>query len=167
MKNANTDNTIGGKNMDTVEENIVRFEPEELKDFIKGTMDEYTKENEIIEKADDYDRLLSEMKDLRAKIEGLEATVTAQAKKLQNQSQTTMKSEDADESETDDTEKGETVSDDVQKMETLEARLKAVEESPLYKATQDGEDLDEKDKKKTKKGHLANIVSDAFGSGGK
>ena len=147
------------------EENIVRFEPEELKDFIKGTMNEYAKESEILEKADDYDRLLAEMKDLRAKIEGLEATVTAQAKKLQNQPQTTMKSED--ESETNDTEKGETESDELDKVESLEARLKAVEESPLYKATQDGEGMDEKDKKKTKKGHLANIVSDAFGTGGK
>jgi uncharacterized coiled-coil protein SlyX len=154
MKNANTNNTIGGKNMAEQEENIVRFEPEELKNFIKSTMNEHAEESAILEKADDYDRLLAEMKDLRAKIEGLEATVTAQAKKLQNQPETTMKSEGGDDG-------------DVDKMETLDARLKAVEESPLYKATQDGEDMDEKDKKKTKKGHLANIVSDAFGTGGK
>jgi hypothetical protein len=49
------------------------------------------------------------------------------------------------------------------KMEALEARLKSVEESPLYKATQDGEDMDEKDKKKTKKGHLANVIGESFG----
>jgi chromosome segregation ATPase len=162
MKNTNTDNTIGGKSMEQ-DENIVRFEPAELKDFIKGTMDDYAKESEIIEKADDYDRLLSEMKDLRSKIEGLEAKVKSQAAALKAQPQTTMKSEDTDESETDDTEKAETESDDVQKMEALEARLKSVEESPLYKATQDGEDMDEKDKKKTKKGHLANVIGESFG----
>ena len=163
MKNANTNNTIGGKNMAEQEENIVRFEPEELKEFIKSTMNEHAEETAILEKADDYDRLLTEMKDLRAKIEGLEATVTAQAKKLQNQPQTTMKSEGED---VDDTEKSES-DGDVDKMESLEARLKAVEESPLYKATQDGEDMDEKDKKKTKKGHLANIIGESFGTGGK
>lgn len=163
MKNKNTDNTIGGNNMDTVEENIVRFEPEELKTFIKSTMNEHAEETAILEKADDYDRLLAEMKDLRAKIEGLEATVTAQAKKLQNQPEKTMKNEGED---TEDTEKSES-DGDVDKMELLDARLKTVEESPLYKATQDGEDMDEKDKKKTKKGHIANIVSEAFGTGGK
>lgn len=148
--------------MDTVEENIVRFEPEELKTFIKSTMNEHAEETAILEKADDYDRLLAEMKDLRAKIEGLEATVTAQAKKLQNQPEKTMKNEGDD---VGDTEKSES-DGDVDKMELLDVRLKTVEESPLYKATQDGEDMDEKDKK-TKKGHIANIVSEAFGTGGK
>ena len=161
----NTDKNPGGKHMEQDGE-IVRFAPEELKDFIKGTMTEVAEESAILEKADDYDRLLSETKDLRAKIEALEAKVTSQAKSLQNQPQTTMKSEDAD---ADDTEKSESGTEsDVEKMDALAARMKAVEESPLYKATQgDGDDMDEKDKKKTKKGHLANIVSASFGTGGK
>ncbi len=166
MKNTNTDNTIGGKDMEQDGE-IVRFGPDELKDFIKGTMNEHAEESAILEKADDYDRLLAEMKDLRSKIEGLEAKVKSQAAALKAQPQTTMKSEDTDESEADGTEKSETVSDELGKVEALEARLKEIEESPLYKATQDGEDMDEKDKKKTKKGHLANIVSESFGTGGK
>ena len=161
MKQTNTENTIGGKTMEQ-EENIVRFEPEELKDFIKSTMNEYAEENEIVEKAEDYDRLLAETKELRKKMEALEAQVTAQAKTLQNQPQTTMKSEgDADSGDVDKSE------DTVETSVSFDDRLKVIEESPLYKATQDGEDMDEKDKKKTKKGHLANIVSDAFGTGGK
>ena len=162
-----TETNTGGQNMAEQDENIVRYEPEELKDFIKGTMDEYAQESEILQKADDYDRLLAEMKDLRAKIEGLEAKVKSQAAALKASPQTAMKSETTDESEADDTEKSETPAEDVDKMEALEARLKTVEESPLYKATQDGEDMDEKDKKKTKKGHLANIIGESFGTGGK
>jgi len=165
----NTDKNPGGKHMEQDGE-IVRFAPEELKDFIKGTITEVAKESVILEKADDYDRLLSETKDLRAKIEALEAQVTSQAKALQNQTQTTMKNEDAGETgDVGELESGDT--GDIEKSELiakLEARLKAVEESPLYKATQgDGDDMDEKDKKKTKKGHLANIVSESFGTGGK
>ena len=160
MKNSIADNTIGGNNMEQ-EENVVRFEPEELKNFIKSTMNEYAEESEIIEKADDYDRLLAETKDLRKKMEALESKVTSQAKTLQNQPQTTMKNESD----------GEVVKEEedgnLNKSESLEDRLKAIEESPLYKATQDDDDMTEKDKKKTKKGHLANIVSDAFGTGGK
>ena len=166
MKNTNTDNTIGGKDMEQDGE-IVRFGPDELKEFIKGTMNEHAEESAILEKADDYDRLLAEMKDLRAKIEGLEAKVKSQAAALKASPQTAMKSEDTDESEADDTEKSETESDEIGKMEGLEARLKEIEESPLYKATQDGEDMDKKDEKKTRKGHLANIVSESFGTGGK
>ena len=164
MKHTNT----GGKNMAEQDENIVRFEPTELKDFIKSTMDQYAEDSAILEKADDYDRLLSEMKDLRSKIEGLEAKVKSQAAALKASPQAAMKSEATDEIEdADDAEKAETESDDVQKMDALEVRLKAVEDSPLYKATQDGEDMDEKDKKKTKKGHLANIIGESFGTGGK
>lgn len=157
----------GGKSMEQDGE-IVRFGPEELRDFIKGTVKEYAEESEIIEKADDYDRLLAETKDLRKKIEALEAQVTSQAKALQNQPQPTMKNEGEDAVEGD-TEKSETEDGNVEKSDAigaLEARLKAVEESPLYKATQgDEEPMDEK--KKTRKGHLANIVSESFGTGGK
>jgi hypothetical protein len=161
----NTDKNPGGKHMEQDGE-IVRFAPEELRDFIKGTMTEVAEESAILEKADDYDRLLSETKDLRAKIEALESKVTSQAKALQNQPQTTMKSEETGDSETDETAKGETESDELGKVASLEARLRAVEESPLYKATQgDEEPMD--DKKKSKKGHLANIVSESFGTGGK
>lgn len=164
----NTETNIGGHNMAEQEENIVRFEPEELKTFIKSTMDEHAQESAILEKADDYDRLLAEMKNLRAQIEGLEAKVKSQATALKASPQTAMKSEDTDDVDTEKSEDvTETVAEDVQKMETLEARLKLVEESPLYKATQDGEDLDEKDKKKTKKGHLANIIGESFRTGGK
>jgi hypothetical protein len=166
MKNTNTENTQGGKDMEQDGE-IVRFEPDELKSFIKSTMNEYAEESAILEKADDYDRLLAEMKDLRSKIEGLEAKVKSQAAALKAQPQTTMKSEDTDESDADGMEKSETESGELDEISKLEARLKAVEDSPLYKATQDGEDMDEKDKKKTKKGHLANIVSESFGTGGK
>ena len=160
-----TGTNTGGKYMEQ-DGDIVRFGPEELKNFIKGTMTEYADENAILEKADDYDRLLKETKDLRAKIEALEAQVTSQAKALQNQPQTTMKSEDTD-ADADDTEKSESGTEsDVEKMEALAARLKAVEESPLYKAKQDDE-VPIDDKKKSKKGHLANIVSESFGPGGK
>ena len=167
MKHTETNPNTGGKSMEQ-DGDIVRFGPEELKDFIKGTVEEDAKESEIIEKADDYDRLLTETKELRAKIEALEAQVTAQAKSLQNQPQTTMKNEGTD-ADADDTEKSESdagTEGDVEKMAALEARLKTVEESPLYKAKQgDEEPMD--DKKKSKKGHLANIVSESFGTGGK
>ena len=160
-----TETNTGGKSMEQ-DGDIVRFGPEELKDFIKGTMTEYADENAILEKADDYDRLLKETKELRAKMEALEAQVTSQAKALHNQPQTTMKSEDTDDLETGDAVKGETESDEIGKIEALEARLKEVEESPLYKAKQDDE-VPMDDKKKSKKGHLANIVSESFGTGGK
>lgn len=160
-----TETTTGGKSMEQ-EGDVVRFGPEELKDFIKGTMTEYADENAILEKADDYDRLVAATKDLRAKIEALEDQVKTQAKALHSQPQTTMKSEDTDDSETDEIVKEETESDELSKMEALEARLKQVEESPLYKAKQDDE-VPIDDKKKSKKGHLANIVSESFGTGGK
>ena len=146
------------------EENIVRLEPDELKNFIKSTIREDAEESAILEKADDYDRLLAEMKNLRSQIEGLEAKVKSQAAALKASPQTAMKSEGGD--DVDLNEDGD-AEGDVDKIESLAARLKLVEESPLYKATQDGEDLDEKDKKKTKKGHLANIIGESFGTGGK
>lgn len=165
MKNKKIDNTIGGIIMEQ-EDNVVRFEPTELKDFIKSTMDEYATETEIVEKADDYDRLLAETKELRKKIEGLEAAAQAAAKKLAGQAQTTMKSET--ETETDEVEKSETEEVEVEKSEevTLESRLEKLEESPMYKAVQT-DDLTKADETKVVKGHLANIVAEAFGTGGK
>jgi hypothetical protein len=67
---------IGGKTMEN-EDGIVRLEVPELEEFIKSTVDNMAVEQETLEKLEDYDRLVRELKDMRAKIEGLEAAAKA------------------------------------------------------------------------------------------
>lgn len=139
----------GGINMD-IDENIVRFEPSELKDFIKSTMVEFEEDNAILAKADSYDKLLAETVNLRQKIEALEAKAKAAAAAVVK-SETTEVVEDA-------VEKTEDKVDD-----QIENRITKLEESPLYKSVQG--DTTEKETKVVK-GHLASIVSAAFGTDG-
>ena len=144
------------------DDGIVRLEIPELEEFIKSTVERLTEESEVVEKLDDYDRLLKEATDMRKKIEALEAEVKAQAKALAAQPQTTMKSEgeDEDEDEEDDkkdkkpefppkkddkkekkddeeeeAEKNEKSEAEI-KVEKLETEMKEIKESPLYKAQQ-------------------------------
>jgi hypothetical protein len=151
------------------DEGIVRMEIPELEEFIKSTVVRLTEESEVVEKLDDYDRLLKEATDMRKKIEALEAEVKAQAKALAAQPQTTMKAEGESEDDEDEDEgkkkkfefppkKDEKKKDDEEdeeekpaekseaevKVDALEKELKELKESPLYKAQQDVEIEDAK-----------------------
>jgi len=138
---------------------IVRLEIPELEKFISDTVTRMAEESETVEKLDDYDRLLKETVEMRKKIEELEAKVTAQAKTLAAQPQTTMKAEDEpdgveDEDEDkdkkksfppkkkgddDEDEEPATKSEAETELEDLKKEMKELKESPLYKAQQDVE----------------------------
>lgn len=141
---------IGGKTMEN-EDGIVRLEVPELEEFIKSTVDNMAVEQETLEKLEDYDRLVRELKDMRAKIESLEAVAKANAKALPEGKQTAMKSEgeagDGDiiekaakkkEPEKEYDEDGNEIVDPAEmKMKKLEAEITELKSSPLYKAQQE------------------------------
>jgi uncharacterized protein YoxC len=133
------------------EDGIVRLEVPELEEFIKSTVDNMAVEQETLEKLEDYDRLVRELKDMRAKIEGLEAAAKANAKALPEGKQMAMKSEgevgDGEviekaakkkEPEKEYDEDGNEIVDPADmKMKKLEAEIEELKSSPLYKAQQE------------------------------
>ena len=138
---------------------IVRMEIPELEKFISDTVTRMSEESEIVEKLDDYDRLRKETVEMRKKMEELEAKVTAQAKQLAGQAQTTMKAEDEPDAVEDEDEdenkkksfppkkKGDDDEDEEPaakseaetELEELKKEMKELKESPLYKAQQNVE----------------------------
>lgn len=151
-KNVEVDGITGGITMEQDAENgIVRMEVPELEDFIKSTVEKIAEANETVEKLDDYDRLLKETLDMRKRIEELEGKVTAQANALKAKPQEAMKSEEdpepvekqekKDDKKKDekkyDEEGNEIIDEAEMKIKKMEAEIKALKESPLYKAQQD------------------------------
>jgi len=133
--------------IDPTDQNIVRFEPTELTDYIKNTVTKMIEEQEVIEKAEDYDRLLDEAESMRKRMEELEAKVSAQAKALVAQQQVAMKDEDKVEpveeteeerrkrEEEEKRKRGNVEEED--RVKKLEAELAAIKSSPMYKANMD------------------------------
>ena len=134
--------------IDPTDQNIVRFEPTELTDYIKNTVTKMIEEQEVIEKAEDYDRLLDEAESMRKRMEELEAKVSAQARELAAQRQVAMKDEDdvepveeTDEErrkrEEEEKRKRGNVEEEEDRVKKLEAELAAIKSSPMYKANMD------------------------------
>lgn len=167
---------IGGNTMEQ-EDGIVRLEVPELEEFIKSTVDTMVEERETVEKLEDYDRLVREIKDMRAKIEGLEAAAKANAKALPESKQMAMKSEseveDAEtvekaaknkkEPEKEYDEDGNEVVDAAEmKIKKMEAEIEELKSSPLYKAQQD-EVTVEKSEATPATGVLSGVISAHYG----
>jgi len=167
---------IGGNTMEQ-EDGIVRLEVPELEEFIKSTVDTMVEERETVEKLEDYDRLVREIKDMRAKIEGLEAAAKANAKALPEGKQTAMKSEgdieDAEviekaakkkkEPEKEYDEDGNEIVDPADmKMKKIEAEIEELKSSPLYKAQQD-EVIVEKSEATPATGVLSGVIAAHYG----
>jgi len=146
------------------EDNIVRMEVPELQEFIKMTIEEMTQEQELVEKSEDYERLLAENKDLRKKIEEIEARVKAQADALRAAPQEAMKAERTDEEEeeerSDEEEERKKRKIEVdRRVDKLETDLKELKESPLYKAVQDVDAPQEMGRHS----HLGDVIRAQFG----
>lgn len=156
--------------IDPTDQNIVRFEPTELTDYIKNTVTKMIEEQEVIEKAEDYDRLLEEAENMRKRMEELEARVSAQAKELTAQKQVTMKDEDNVEPveeteeerrkrEEEEKRKRGNVEEEEDRVKKLEAELETIKSSPLYKANMDISPVTET----TTTSILGNIIHAHFG----
>ena len=141
---------------DNMTENI-EMEMGELKEFVKTTVSEMIADQDSLEKVEGYDAAIKEAQDLRARIAELESKVEAMAAQLKAQPQETMKSEEVKEDEVVKTE--DVVGDD--RVEKLEAELKELKESPLYKAEQDG--TVEKDETVEHTSHLGSIIHAHYG----
>lgn len=163
------------------EDGIVRLEVDELTKYIEDTVTNMVEKQETVEKLEDYDRLVAEIKDMRKKIEALEAEAKANVKKMPVGKETAYKSE----SEVPD---GETVEkaakkkekepekkyDDegnevieeadmnVKKMEELEAEIAVLKASPLYKAQQE-EVAVEKTESEVAAGVLSGVIMAHYG----
>ena len=167
---------IGGNSMEQ-EDGIVRLEVPELEAFIKSTVNDMAVEQETVEKLEDYDRLVRELKDMRAKIEGLEAAAKANAKALPEGKQMAMKSE----GEVEDTEglekaakkkkepekeydeDGNEVVDAAEmKIKKMEAEIETLKSSPLYKAQQE-EVVIEKSEDEPVTGVLSGVIAAHYG----
>jgi len=175
---AGVDDQIGGNNMEN-EDGIVRMEVPELEEFIKGTVEKMVGEQETIEKLEDYDRLVAEIKDMRTKIANLEAQAIKNVKALAEGKETTYKSEnevedvetvekaakkkkDEEPEKKYDDEGNEILEEADMKIKKMEAEIKALKESPLYKAQQDGITV-EKAEMTEPTGVLAGIISQHYG----
>lgn len=167
----------GGNNMEQ-EDGIVRLEVPELEDFIKSTVENMATEAETLEKLEDYDRLVAEIKDMRKKIEGLEAKAKANVKSLNQGSDTSYKSEsDVEDGETVekaakkkdkepekeyDEDGNELVDAAEMKIKKMEAEIAELKSSPLYKAQQE-ESKVEKTEDMPVTGVLSGIISTHYG----
>lgn len=141
---------LGGTNMEN-EDGIVRMEVDELTKYIEDTVTDMVDRQETVEKLEDYERLLKETLDMRKRIEELEGKVTTQANALKAKPQEAMKSEEdpepvekqekKDDKKKDekkyDEEGNEIIDEAEMKIKKMEAEIKVLKESPLYKAQQD------------------------------
>lgn len=167
---------IGGNTMEQ-EDGIVRMEVPELEEFIKSTVDTMVTERETVEKLEDYDRLIREIKDMRAKIEGLEAAAKANAKALPEGKQMAMKSEGEvegvetvekaakkkEEPEKEYDEDGNEVVDAAEmKIKKMESEIEELKSSPLYKAQQE-EITVEKSEAVPATGVLSGVIAAHYG----
>ena len=158
--------------IDANNQNVVRFEPSELTDYIEETVQKMVADREAVEKVEDYDRLLTEAASMKKKMEELEAKVTAQAKALAAQPQVAMKAEDEpaaivddkkDEDDEDEKRK-KAAAADLDKVGKLEAELEAIKASPMYKSVQD--DVTVEKTEAPAKSILGSIISAHFTEGG-
>lgn len=173
-KNVEVADQLGGMTMEN-EDGIVRMEVPELETFIEDTVTKMVKNQETVEKLEDYDRLVAEIKDLRTKIGALEAKAEANVKALPEGK--AMKSEtDADDTET--VEKGakkdkepekkydedgnEIVDAAEMKMKKMEAEITELKSSPLYKAQQEDTPV-EKGETPVPSGILAGVITAHYG----
>jgi len=165
--------------MEQTEDGIVRLEVPELEAFITDTVEKMATENEKIEKLEDYDRLVAEIKDMRKKIEGLEAQAKANAKALPEGKQMAMKSEgevedaeavekaakkkkDKEPEKEYDEDGNEVVEEADMKIKKMEAEIAELKSSPLYKAQQDDLDV-EKTETVESVGVLGSIITQHYG----
>ena len=176
-KTVEVEDQLGGKNMEN-EDGIVRMEVPELEDFIKSTVNDMATEAETLEKLDDYDRLVSEMKDMRKKIEGLEAQAKANAKALPTTTAMKAESEVEDfevvekaakkkkdkEPEKEYDEDGNEIveSADMEVIKKLESDIAELKSSPLYKAQQE-EVTVEKTESEPATGLLSGVITAHYG----
>lgn len=158
--------------MEQFEDGIIRLEAPELEDFIKTTVDNMVEEREKLEKLEDYDRLVAEIKDMRKKIEDLETQAIRNAKSLPVAS--AMKSEDyvdtvekvakkkKDEPEKEYDEDGNEIMDAADmKIKKMETEINELKSSPLYKAQQVETTVEKTETEST--GLLGNIISTHYG----
>ena len=170
----------GGTNMEQTEDGIVRMEVEELTKYIRETVTDMTIEQETVEKLEDYDRLVAEIKDMRAKIENLEAQAKANAKALPTTA--AMKLEGDVEGETEEVlgkaakkkkdkepekefdEDGNEIveSADMEVIKKLESDIAELKSSPLYKAQQE-EVTVEKTESEPATGLLSGVITAHYG----
>ena len=160
------------------EDGIVRLEVDELTKYIKDTVTDMAEEAETVEKLEDYDRLVAEIKDMRKKIEGLEAQAKANVKALATGTDTTYKSEGEvedpevvekaakkkkDEKEKEYDEDGnEIVEEADMKIKKMEAAIEELKSSPLYKAQQEDVTV-EKTEAEPASGVLAGVIAQHYG----
>ena len=164
------------------EDGIVRLEVDELTKYIKDTVTDMAEEAETVEKLEDYDRLVAEIKDMRKKIEGLEAQAKANVKALPEGKQMAMKSEgDVEDAEAvekvakkkkDEPEKkyddeGNEIIEEAdmtaKKMDKLEAEIAELKASPLYKAQQGDSTVEKTETNETPSGVLSGIITAHYG----
>ena len=131
------------------DEKMVELEIPELTDFIKQVVTDMTTDQDRVEKEEDYDRIKAENGDLKKKIEELESKSKAKPKD---------EDEDKDEDKAD---KSESDVNALDKIEKLEADLKEMKETPMYKALQE-DPADTMEKTETTS-HLSNVISAHFG----
>ena len=163
--------------MEQAEEGIVRMEVPELEDFIKSTVNDMAVEQETVEKLEDYDRLVAEIKDMRKKIEGLEAKAIANAKALPTTpamksegavedvevvEKATKKKKDKEPEKEYDEDGNEIVDAADMKIKKMEAEIAELKSSPLYKASQE-EVTVEKTESEPASGLLASVISTHYG----
>jgi len=175
-----------------LEEGVVRLEVDELTKYIEDTVTNMVEKQETVEKLEDYDRLVAEIKDMRKKIEGLEAAAKGNVKSMKTGSQMSYKSEGdpevedpetVEKTETEETvEKGkktdkkpekkyddegneitEEADMNVKKMEKLEAEIAELKASPLYKAQQDEGTVEKTETTETPVGVLSGVIAAHYG----
>ena len=114
----------------------------ELTAFIKSVVTDMVDQQEAVEKMDQFDVIMAENAELKAKLEKMETeTVEAPVEQVAP------------------VEKTETVDVDTERIEKLEAELKALKEAPLYKSVQEGEEIE----KSEVTSHLGSIMTAHFG----
>ena len=109
----------------------IEMEMSELKEFVKSTVSEMITDQELVEKVEAGEAAIKEAQDLKARIAELEAKVVKMAEQLKAAPQEAMKAEEIVEEIVI---KEESVVD--ARIEKLEAELKTIKTTPLYKAEQ-------------------------------
>ena len=114
----------------------------ELTSFIKSVVTDMIDQQETVEKMDQFDVIMAENAELKAKLEKMETeTVVTPVAPVAP------------------VEKTETVDVETERIEKLEAELKALKEAPLYKSVQEGEEIE----KTETTSHLGSIMTAHFG----
>ena len=163
---------------------IVRLEVDELTKYIEDTVTNMVEKQENVEKLEDYDRLVAEIKDMRKKIEGLEAAAKSNVKAMKTGTETSYKSEGETEVVDPETvekatkkkekepekkydDEGNEITEEadmnVKKMEQLEAEIAELKASPLYKAQQDEGTVEKTETTEEPVGILSSVIAAHYG----